>query len=133
MFSDDDPHLAKLRRITLAMPGAAEKISHGHPAFYTKKVFAYFGGSVRNARTGEWTRHERSLVFLADADERPALIEDERFYVPAYLGPSGWFGIDLHRRTDWNEVGELVESSYRLTASTRLVAELGGTSSLSTA
>jgi predicted DNA-binding protein (MmcQ/YjbR family) len=124
MFDDVDPLLAKLRTITLALPGSAEKISHGHPAFFTKKVFAYFGGSVRNASTGQWTHHEQSLLVLVDAEDRIALTQDKRFYMPAYLGPSGWFGIDLGKKTDWQEIAELVESSYRLTAPAKLVASL---------
>ncbi len=121
MFDVDDPFLAKLRAITLAMPGAAEKISHGHPAFFTKKVFAYFGGSVRDVATGQWTQHERSVVVMVDHDERIALTQDDRFYIPAYLGPSGWMGLDLSKKTDWKEVAELVEASYRLTAPPTLV------------
>ena len=31
MFDDSDPLLARLRRICLALPDAAEKISHGRP------------------------------------------------------------------------------------------------------
>ncbi len=124
MFDDVDPLLAKLRKITLALPGSAEKISHGHPAFFTKKVFAYFGGSVRNPSTGQWTHHEHSVIVMVEPEDRLALTQDARFFVPAYLGPSGWFGLDLHKKTDWEEVAELVESSYRLTAPPKLIAQL---------
>jgi predicted DNA-binding protein (MmcQ/YjbR family) len=44
--------------------------------------------------------------------------------VPAYLGPSGWIGIDLDDRTDWSEIAELLDASYRLTASASDVALL---------
>jgi hypothetical protein len=44
--------------------------------------------------------------------------------VPAYLGPAGWLGLDLDERTDLEEVGELLEDSFRLTAPARLVATL---------
>ncbi len=47
MFRDDDPQLAVVRRYALALPDVQEKVSHGRPAFFTTKVFAYFGGSVR--------------------------------------------------------------------------------------
>lgn len=53
-----------------------------------------------------------------------ARLDDPRGYVPAYLGPSGWVGVDLDSGTDWTEVDELLESSYRLTAPPRLIAEL---------
>ena len=49
MFDDADPLLARVREIALALPEAAEKITHGRPTFFTTKVFAYFGGSPRGA------------------------------------------------------------------------------------
>jgi hypothetical protein len=57
-------------------------------------------------------------------DERPALEADPRVWVPAYLGPAGWLGLDLDERTDLEEVAELLEDSFRLTAPARLVAML---------
>ena len=123
MFEDDDPYLRRLRAIALAYPGADEKVSHGRPAFFTTKVFAYFGGSLKV--DGEWEQHGRSVIVLTDADERAALVADDRFFVPAYLGPSGWVGLDLEPLgDDWSEVKELVESSYRATAGVRRVTEL---------
>lgn len=44
--------------------------------------------------------------------------------VPAYLGPAGRLGLDLDERTDLEEVAELLEDSFRLTAPARLVATL---------
>ncbi len=126
MFDDDDPHLLQVRALALELPGAAEKVSHGRPAFFTKKVFAYYGGSVRT--DGDWTQHPHSLVVQPDDDDRSALVEDPRVYVPAYLGPSGWIGFDLDAATDWVEVAELLDASYRATAPRTLVAELDGRS-----
>jgi hypothetical protein len=122
MFDDDDPLLARVRRIALALPGAAEKVSHGRPTFFTSKVFAYYGGSVKV--DGAWVRHDRSVLVLPDPDERRALIEEVRCYVPGYLGPYGWVGLNLDDGTDWQEVVELLEDSYRNTAGPRRVAEL---------
>ena len=122
MFDDDDPLLGRLRAIALAFPDAAEKVSHGRPAFFTKKVFGYYGASVRT--DGEWIPHDHALVIVPDADEAPALRDDPRVFVPAYLGPSGWLGVDLDADTDWDEVAELLDASYRLTAPKRAVAAL---------
>lgn len=122
MVDPDDPWLARVRALALALPDAAEKVSHGHPAFYTTKVFAYFGGSLRG-RDG-WVQHPTSLVVQPDPDERPALVADPRVYVPAYLGPSGWLGVLLDHRTDDAEVAELLEDSYRRTAGVRRVGRL---------
>ena len=62
-----------------------------------------------------------------DGTARPARYA--RFYEPAYLGPSGWVGLDLRAcgapgDVDWQEVAELIDTSYRLTAPARLVREL---------
>lgn len=122
MFDDDDPFLARVRGLALEYPGSGEKVSHGRPAFYTTKVFAYYGGSLKI--DGEWVQHEQAVVVQPDADDRQALLEQPRVFVPAYLGPSGWIGVDLDDGTDWAEIDELLDASYRLTASKRLIAEL---------
>lgn len=122
MYDPADPLLARVRHVALAFPGAAEKESHGRPAFYTKKVFAYYSGSRKV--DGDWVQHERAVMFLPDPGERPALEADSRFWVPAYLGPSGWLGVDLGPHTDFDEIAELVEDSFRLTASKRLLSAL---------
>jgi hypothetical protein len=71
MFDDDDPVLARVRRIALALPEAAEKVSHGRPAFFTRKVFAYYGGSQKV--NGEWVQHPTSVMVLADLDGQSAV------------------------------------------------------------
>lgn len=125
MYDPDDPLLARVREIALAFPGADEKESHGRPAFYTRKVFCYYGGSIRV--DGDWVPHDQAILFLPDPGERPALEADGRFWVPAYLGPYGWLGLDLESGSDFGEVAELLDESFRATAPKRLVAELDET------
>ena len=122
MFDEADPLLARVRGIALALPGADEKVSHGRPAFFTQKVFCYFGGSQRI--DGDWAAHDAAIMVLPDPADAPALRQDDRFWVPAYLGPSGWLGLDLDETTDWNEIAELIDASYRVTASAQLLREL---------
>jgi predicted DNA-binding protein (MmcQ/YjbR family) len=121
-FDDADPLLRRLRKLALSFPDAAEKVSHGIPAFYTTKVFAYYGGSVKV--DGEYVRHRRSVLVLPDPDERAALAQDPRCYLPAYLAPSGWVGVDLTGDTDWDEIRELLDTGYRRTAGRRRIARL---------
>jgi predicted DNA-binding protein (MmcQ/YjbR family) len=124
-FEADDPLLAALRDIALSLPGAAEKVSHGRPTFYTRKVFAIFGGVVKGDHASTLLR--RSLVFLPASDERAALLADERFVVPGYEGAYGWLCLPLDRAdTDWAEVAELVEESFRQTAPATRIRELDG-------
>lgn len=128
MYDDDDPSLARVRAVALRLPSAGMKVSHGRPAFFTAprgKVFAYYGGSLKV--DDEWVQHERSVLVLLEAVERAALLEDPRVFVPAYLGPSGWVGLDLPEAgatEGWDEVAELVDASFRRTASAKLVARL---------
>ncbi len=121
-FDPDDPMLERLRSLALGFPGAQEKVSHGHPVFFTKKIFAVFGAVVKGDHYND--RHAVSVLVFPDAAEREALLEDERFFNPAYYGPWGWIGIDLGPDTDWNEIGELLDESFRNTARKGLVAEL---------
>ena len=122
MYDEDDPVLARLREIALSFPGAAEKVTHGWPAFYTVKVFGYYGGSIKI--DGTYVRHDQSPVVIPDPGEYEALGQDPRVYRPAYLGPYGWLGLDLQVDMDWTEVEELLDASYRITVPRRLTAEL---------
>jgi hypothetical protein len=123
MFEDDDPVLIEVRRLALSLPDAAEKVSHGRPAFFTTKVFCWYGGSRKV--DGEWVQHPQSILVMPDPAERDALMTDPRTFVPAYLGPSGWLGLDIDRDAlDVAEVSELIEESYRQTAGPRRVARL---------
>ncbi len=122
MFDDDDPYLERVRRLAAELPNTDEKVSHGRPALFTKKIFAYYGGSLKE--DGEWIQHQHSIMVLPDEGDRRALMDDDRIFVPAYLGPYGWIGLDLDDDTDWTEVAELLDASYRLTAPKRDVALL---------
>ena len=123
-FGPDDESLARVRALALCLPGAAERVSHGRPWFFTKTGFAVYGGAVKGP--DGWTQHPSAVLVKADPVERPAWLEDERCFVPAYLGPSGWLGLELDTETDWSLVRELIATSYRLTASAKLVRELDG-------
>lgn len=115
-----DPLLARVRAIAMALPGAQEKVSHGRPAFFTRKVFAFSAGTTK-AEHAEGL-HPRRLSVLLEPDERLAMLE-EGAIEPAYLAPYGWIAVDLEG-ADWELVAELIDASYRVTATKRLVAEL---------
>jgi predicted DNA-binding protein (MmcQ/YjbR family) len=119
MYSDDDPYLAELREVCLSFPEAVEVEAWGRPTFRAgKKLFAIFTGLVEE---------NYSVVFKPDAEDRPALLEDGRFYVPPYWGPSGWLGLDFTKGpVDWDEVRELVDASYRQVALKRMLKALDG-------
>ena len=42
------------------------------------------------------------------------------FFVPPYVGPSGWIGIWLDGVVDWDDVADFLRDSYRLVAPKKL-------------
>lgn len=117
--------LAEVRRIALGFPEAFEKVSWGRPVFCAPKMFAMYGGSVKGATKGDYTQYPHSVLVKVDDSDRRALEQDRRFFFPAYMGPFGWLGLDLAAaKVDWAEVTELVDASFRLVASKKLVARL---------
>jgi len=104
-------NLDRLREICLALPEAAEQTTWDEPTMRVRgKIFAFAG--------------DESVTFKADPEERTALLADERFFVPAYVGTKGWVGLRLGDDVDWAEVSELIATSYRLIAPKRLAARL---------
>jgi predicted DNA-binding protein (MmcQ/YjbR family) len=48
----------------------------------------------------------------------------ERFFVPPYVGLSGWIGVWLDRGVRWAEVAGLLQDAYSLVAPKRLREQL---------
>ena len=122
MFDDDDPMLERVRAIALGLPESAEKISHGRPAFFTKKIFAHYGGTEKLA-SGEMVQHPQALLVLLDPMDAEVVLERLDSFIPMYLGTSGWVGLET-AGLDNEELRELIIDSYRNTASARLIEAL---------
>ncbi|NMO01384.1 MmcQ/YjbR family DNA-binding protein [Gordonia sp. TBRC 11910] len=122
MFDDDDPVLARVRKVALELPDTTEVVAHGRPTFRCGKMFGNYGGGEKGNRV----RHDQSILVIADPAEREALLTDSRFFLPAYLGAYGWVGLVLDDETDWTEVAELLDASYRLIAPKKSLAKLDG-------
>ena len=123
MFRDDDLGLAEVRAIALGFPEAFEKVSWGRLVFCAAKIFVMYGGSVKGDAKGEYVQYPQSILVKVDESDRRALEQDTRFFFPAYMGTSGWLGLDLtaKKKADWDEVGELIDASYRLIAPKKLI------------
>jgi hypothetical protein len=114
--------LAQVRKLCLALPEAHEVEAWGEPTFRVRnKIFAMFASAHNhhgNGRTALWCKaapgNQQLMVRAAP----------ERFFVPPYVGPSGWVGVWLDGKTDWQELAELLRDGYRLTAPKRLAARL---------
>ena len=119
----NDQKLAKVTSICLALPSADRTVHGSHATYRVRgKVFAYFLDD----------HHGDGIVSVCVKSARGenvdrARLDPERFYLPAYIGPRGWFGMRLDRgRVAWRDVEEVVEQSYRLTAPTSLLKKLDG-------
>lgn len=112
-----DPLVERVRRICAAYPEATEVTAWGRPTFRAgKKIFIMMASSMDRPY---------SIVFKPDADERLAYVQDPRFFSPPYWGPGGWLGIDIDSPgTDWTELAELIDTSYRQVALKRQLAAL---------
>jgi hypothetical protein len=63
---------------------------------------------------------EDGLACRADRAERPALVVRPWFVEPPFVGRYGWVGVRFDAVDDWDEIAELVETAYRITAPKRL-------------
>jgi predicted DNA-binding protein (MmcQ/YjbR family) len=114
----EDPRLAELSKICLALPHAERSVSGDHAGFRVRgRVFAYF----LNNHHGDRIVSVCCKAALGENVDRVSR-EPKRFYLPAYIGPRGWFGLRLDRKAiDWAEVRNLVQLSYCLVAPKTLV------------
>jgi len=114
--------LVRLRSVCLALPEAFEKVSHGEPTFWVhKRMFAMYANAANHHGGG------RHAVWCKAAHVTQELVVSrwpDRYFVPPYVGVSGWFGIYLDRTPNWIEVAERLQGSYRLVAPKRLLASL---------
>lgn len=114
-----DP-LTRLRKIIHEWPETDERISHGSPTFWGgKKTFASFHVDHHgDGRVAVWLK--------LPAGAQASLVESDPgiYFVPPYVGPSGWVGIRLDRKVDWKVVASLLEEGYRSVAPRRAIAAL---------
>lgn len=99
----------------MALPEAEEKPFGGHtaPTYRVRdKMFA---------TTSEGSDRPEVWMKLAPGGQT-ILVESQpdRFFVPPYVGKSGWVGIWLDGDVDWDQVESLVRESYSLIAPKRL-------------
>ena len=95
-----------VRRIALELPDAEERETWETATFRVRnKIFVMFA------------ERERDLWIKSTRDEQKALtaMDPDTFFVPPYVGPSGWGGVRI-RTVDPDELRELVTEAWRLTA-----------------
>jgi predicted DNA-binding protein (MmcQ/YjbR family) len=111
------PILERLRELCLRLPEAVETGGVGNPSFKVRdKIFAMQHG--HEGRTSCWVKAPPGIQGMLIGHD-PA-----RFFAPPYVAKHGWVGTWLDVEVDWDELADLVEESYRMTAPKRLVARL---------
>jgi hypothetical protein len=119
---DPDPaleHLRRVRRICLALPDTAEKLSHGEPTFFVrKKVFTMFANNHhQDGHIAVWVP--------APPGEQPVLIHSApgKYFRPPYVGGAGWIGIELDQIDD-AELASHIREAWEMIAPKTLRAKL---------
>lgn len=107
--------LERLRKIVSAWPEVDERLSHGSPTFWGgKKTFCNFHEAVgKYGGMAIWIK--ATLEAQADLVEA----DPDRFFVPPYVGPSGWVAVSMKGKVDWAMVAQLLEDGYRMVAPKR--------------
>jgi predicted DNA-binding protein (MmcQ/YjbR family) len=109
--------LDRLRGICLALPEAVEKETWGDATFRVRdKIFV--------VASAEEDRAAMSCKAPPGAQEILVSADPKRFFRPPYVGHRGWVGVRLDGGTDWDQVADLVEESYRMTAPKKVAALL---------
>ena len=115
--SDAAALLDGVRTLALALPETVETLTWDSPTFRAgRRPFAVL-----------WSddEHPVALVVMPDPEDRAALSEDDRFFVPPYFGARGALALDLTAApVDWGEVAELLDASYRRVAIARMLRGL---------
>lgn len=117
-----DP-LQRLREACLSLPEAHEVEAWGEPTFRVRKrmfaMYAAAGNHHGGGRPAAW------IKAAAGNQEELVRLAPDRYFVPPYVGPSGWVGAWLDKGVDWVEVEDLLRDGYRLIAPKRLRERLG--------
>ena len=116
-MSDPGCPLERMRAVCLAFPEAVESGGVGDPSFKVRdKIFAMKHGM--DGRPSLWVKAPDGVQELL-VQAVPA-----RFFRPPYVGHHGWVGVRLDGDLDWEELADLVEESYRMTAPKRRAAQI---------
>lgn len=108
----------RLRALCLALPEVTEKVSHGEPTWFVKKVFVTLADHHHDDRLAFWCAAQPGV------QEELVAAGPERFFRPPYVGGRGWLGVWLDVPVDWDEVAEIVTDAYLAIAPRRLAEEV---------
>lgn len=106
-----EAHIQRVRRLALALPDTAEKLSHGEPTFFVRsKSFIMFANNHHNdGHTAIWipVPPGAQAAMIADAPEV--------YFKPPYVGVKGWVGVELSRIAD-EDLAQLIRGAWQIVA-----------------
>ena len=110
--------VARVRRLSLALPETSERLSHGEPTFFVhKKVFVMFADNHHDdGRIAVW------LPVPAGLQTELIASEPQTYFRPPYVGVRGWVGIELAHISD-EDLRFHIEVAWELIAPKRLLAK----------
>ncbi len=112
-----------VRELCLGFPDTEEVLSHGHPNFKVGgKAFATF--TVNHHGDG---RVALNVCSPPGAQQLHTEMEPDDYFVPPYVGPKGWLGIELNRGQDWKTIANRVREAWDNVAPAALSASLDET------
>ena len=109
--------LARVRAICHDFAGTEEKLSHGAPFFHVRGrgMLTFANDHHGDGRVAVWCRS------TPDEQRRLVRADPDVYFVPPYVGVSGWVGVRLERPgTDFEALAMLVEEAWRAVAPKRL-------------
>lgn len=116
--ADGSDPLPRLRALCTALPEVTERLSHGEPTWFVRRVFCTYANLHHDDRVGFW------CAAPPGAQQELVAAHPDRFFRPPYVGGRGWLGVWLDVPVDWTEIAEIVTDAYREIAPRRLVALL---------
>jgi predicted DNA-binding protein (MmcQ/YjbR family) len=110
-----------VREIMAALPEVEEFVSHGAPTFRVRgrKVFATY--TINHHGDG---RVALNLMAPRGAQAAFVKLQPRVYFVPPYVGPGGWLGVELDKGLGWTTVCEHVREAYALVAPAELVRSI---------
>lgn len=109
----------RVRAMCLGHENVIEKLSWGEATFRVEKgtMFLSFADDHHgDGRVAVWCRS------TADSREAWLQLDAWRFYIPPYVGPSGWIGVRLEGDVPWDALDEIIAEGVRLSAPKRRAA-----------
>jgi hypothetical protein len=107
--AEGEVHLRRVRHICSALPNTTEKLSHGSPTFFHKKIYCTFTANDEG----------RVVVWIpVPPGEQAALVRSVSavYFRPPYVGVYGWVGIILDQMED-EELAIHLHDAWKMMAS----------------